>query len=273
MQMVKAASELKCGLREHKRVRWRRCYRHHHPIQSLGQQHNLLDFSFDRGKSSAEIALATAYGSSATNDFTTAIAPTVRTVASISPSSGPPAGGTPVAITGTGFVSGVAVTIGGAATTSVTFVNSTSITAITPAGTAGPQDVVVTNPDTQIGTLTGGFTYGAVVDSATYEVNGVILGGVTLILDGTTQVTSAADGTYQLDVTTTGSHTIVATETGYRSQTQTINVTDLNATDPLDFKGDMVWYRMPQVFHLCWPASTNGNTRLLMALDWISPRY
>ena len=160
------------------------------------------------------------------------------TVGSISPSSGPKTGGTPVTINGTGFVSGAAVTIGGVVATGVTFVSSTSITAITPAGTAGPQNVVVTNPDSQFGTLTGGFTYEGVIEGTTYEANGVILGVVTLTLDGTTQVTSAADGTYQLAIATTGSHTIVATETGYRSQTQTVNVTDVTVTAPLDFKGD-----------------------------------
>ena len=79
---------------------------------------------------------------------------------------------------------------------------------------------------------------GAVIQGTTYGANGVILGGVTLTLDGATQVTSASDGTYQLIVTTTGSHTIVATDTGYGSQTQTANVLDLTATYPLSFDGD-----------------------------------
>ena len=166
------------------------------------------------------------------------IAMVAPTITNISPSSGPTAGGTSVTITGTDFVSGATVAIGGVAATGVTFVSSASITAVTPAGTAGAQNVAVTNPDSQFATLTGGFTYGSVVDGTTYEANGVILGGVTLTLDGTTHVTSAADGTYQLIAATTGSHTIVATQTGYRSQTQTVNVTDLTATYPLDFKGD-----------------------------------
>ena len=130
------------------------------------------------------------------------------------------------------------MTIGSVAATDVTFVSSTSITAITPAGTAGAQNVVVTNPDSQFGTLTGGFIYGARIKGTTYEANGAILGEVTLTVDATTQVTSATDGTYQLIVATTGSHTIVATETGYRSQTQTVNVTDLTVTYPLNFLGD-----------------------------------
>ena len=62
-------------------------------------------------------------------------------------------------ITGTGFQSGAAVTIGGTAATSVTVVSSTSITATTPAHAAGAADVVVTNTDNQAGALSGGYTY------------------------------------------------------------------------------------------------------------------
>jgi len=65
-------------------------------------------------------------------------------VTSISPSSGPTAGGTSVTITGAGFTGTTGVTIGGSAATSVTVVSDTSITATTPAGTAGTASVVVT---------------------------------------------------------------------------------------------------------------------------------
>ena len=80
------------------------------------------------------------------------------TVTAISPNAGPTAGGTAVTITGTNFTGATSVTIGGAATTSVVVVNATTITATTPAGTAGAQDVVVTTPAGN-GTGTGLFTY------------------------------------------------------------------------------------------------------------------
>lgn len=58
-----------------------------------------------------------------------------------------------VTITGTGFVSGCTVTIGGVAATSVVFVNSTTLTCYPGThGSAGQKDVKVTNPDTQYGT-------------------------------------------------------------------------------------------------------------------------
>jgi len=80
-------------------------------------------------------------------------------VSAISPNSGTANGGTAVTITGTGFLAGATVTLGGTAATGVTVVNSTSITATTAAHAAGTVNVVVTNTDAQSGTLTNGYTY------------------------------------------------------------------------------------------------------------------
>ena len=81
------------------------------------------------------------------------------TVTSISPNSGPTAGGTSVTISGSGFLSGATVSLGGTLATSVTVANSNTVTATTGPRTAGVVDVVVTNPDTQTGTLVQGFSY------------------------------------------------------------------------------------------------------------------
>lgn len=81
------------------------------------------------------------------------------TVSSISPTSGTTAGGTAVTITGTGFVSGATVTIGGVAATSVVVGSATSLTAVTGARVAGTVDVVVTNPDAAFGTKAAAYTY------------------------------------------------------------------------------------------------------------------
>jgi hypothetical protein len=89
------------------------------------------------------------------NAFTVVGVPTVTV---ISPNYGPTAGGTSVTITGTNFVTGTTVTIGGNAATGINVTSSTTITATTPAGTAGAQNVVVTNAGGSV-TSTGGFTY------------------------------------------------------------------------------------------------------------------
>jgi IPT/TIG domain len=80
-------------------------------------------------------------------------------VSAISPSSGLTAGGTPVTITGSNFVSGARVSFGGNAATSVVVVSASKITANTPPQKIGGVNVVVTNPDGQSGTLASGFTY------------------------------------------------------------------------------------------------------------------
>jgi len=85
---------------------------------------------------------------------------------SISPATGPSAGGTSVTITGAYFLQGATVTIGGVSATSVTVVNTETITATTGARAAGNTDVVVHNPDGTQATLAGAFTYAAAGGSA-----------------------------------------------------------------------------------------------------------
>ena len=74
------------------------------------------------------------------------------TVTGVTPARGRTAGGTSVTITGTSFIGATGVTIGGRAATSVVVVNATTITAVTPPGTVGATNVVVT---TAIGSGTG----------------------------------------------------------------------------------------------------------------------
>jgi len=77
-------------------------------------------------------------------------------VAGISPESGSVEGGTPVTITGSGFVPGAKVQIGGAPASAVEVVSETEITAVTGSHAAGPADVIVNTPE---GESSGGPTY------------------------------------------------------------------------------------------------------------------
>jgi len=82
-------------------------------------------------------------------------------VTGVSPNTGSTLGTPLVTIRGTGFDAregGPWVTFEGAAVT-VTFLNSTTITATAPAHAAGTVDVVVMNPDGQSARLTQAFTY------------------------------------------------------------------------------------------------------------------
>ncbi len=83
-------------------------------------------------------------GASATgtaDQFTYADLP--PTVTGVSPNTGTAAGGDTVTISGTGFTTATGVYFGGVATTSFTVNSDGSITAVTPAGTAGTVDVTV----------------------------------------------------------------------------------------------------------------------------------
>jgi hypothetical protein len=85
-------------------------------------------------------------------------------VATVLPTIGSTGGGTPVAITGTGFLgtgprSAVVVRFGETVIEAL-HVTDNLILLTTPAHIAGALDVVVTNPDGQTGRLAGGYTYG-----------------------------------------------------------------------------------------------------------------
>jgi hypothetical protein len=80
------------------------------------------------------------------------------TVTSVSPATGPAAGGTDITITGTNFAGATAVALGGVAATLVVVVDETTITCRTGAHAAGAVNVVVTD-DSGAKTLTNGYTY------------------------------------------------------------------------------------------------------------------
>lgn len=73
-----------------------------------------------------------------------------------------PAGGETITLTGTGFKTGAAVTIGGTAAGSVSFVSATELTVTTPAKTAGDYDIVVTNTDGGSATSINGISYNGI---------------------------------------------------------------------------------------------------------------
>ncbi|HEY4811306.1 MAG TPA: IPT/TIG domain-containing protein [Solirubrobacteraceae bacterium] len=80
-------------------------------------------------------------------------------ITSVSPSSGPQAGGTPVLIAGTDLDGATAVKFGGSEAASFKVASPTSIEAVSPAG-SGTVDVTITGPNGQSSTTTGDqFTY------------------------------------------------------------------------------------------------------------------
>jgi hypothetical protein len=90
-------------------------------------------------------------------EFNQAMAVPTAHFGSISPLSGPAAGGQLVTITGTNFIATTVgtiggqpietlVTIGGAPATNISVISSTKLTAVTPAGAPGNATLVITTP-------------------------------------------------------------------------------------------------------------------------------
>lgn len=162
-------------------------------------------------------------------DLVLATAEAGPAITGASPRGGPPAGGTVVTLTGSGFASGATVTVGGAPATGVTVSSASSLTLTTPAGTAGAQDVVVTNPDDRTGTLAGGFTYrDPPTVTGIAPASGTAAGGTTVTVSGTGFVAGAAVtlGTAAASVTGVTDTTITAV-TG-RGAAGTVPVTVTN---------------------------------------------
>ncbi len=98
-------------------------------------------------------------GNTGQRSYTIFIQQALPTIASLTPTFGPTAGGTVVTITGTNLTGASAVTFGGTAA-SFTVNSATSITATTPAHAAGAVNVAVTTPG-GTATATNGYTYQA----------------------------------------------------------------------------------------------------------------
>jgi hypothetical protein len=155
------------------------------------------------------------------------VAPTVSGYGSGSSTSGSTAGGTSVAITGTGFVTGATVKFteesGGSpvspnvvlAATSVTVGSDTSLTAVSPAVTAGTTYfiTVTTAKGTSAYTSNAVFTYSGLVPVVAFvsPAVGPTSGGTAVTITGTGFVTGATVNFVEESGGTAGSPTVPAT--------------------------------------------------------------
>ena len=152
------------------------------------------------------------------------------TITTISPDNGPVSGGTAITITGTGFVAGPAILIGGVTASAITVVSVTQITATTPAsGTTGSKDVKITNPDGQ--NITGAFTYNALpTPTAVSPDNGLYTGGTVITIAGSGFVDGA---TVKINnVAATGVAFISATRITAAVPAGAIGTQDVKVTNP-----------------------------------------
>jgi hypothetical protein len=148
-----------------------------------------------------DVVVTNPAGPSAPQTFTYLPAPTIT---SLTPNQGPEAGGTSVTITGTGFTGTTGVTFGGTPATSFVVDSDTTISAITPAHTAGAVPTVVTAPGGDSAPQT--FTYlpspptigslspnqGPDTGGTTVTITGTNFTGTTAVTFGGTPATSFA---------------------------------------------------------------------------------
>ena len=128
------------------------------------------------------------------------------TVTGVSPSGGLPAGGTSVTITGTNFTGATGVTFGGTAATNVVVVSATSITAKTPAKTAGAVSVVVTTPGgtNAANTL---YTYQAAPTVTSTNTTKISIRATSVTITGTGFDTTAANNAVVFNLSAVGTVT------------------------------------------------------------------
>src|SRR5207245_2421623 len=138
--------------------------------------------------------------------------------------------GVVVASDGTYLVGGLAMSFGGTAATSVVVVSGTQITATTPAHAAGALTVTVTNPDTQSGSLSNGFTYLAAPTVSSVTPNsGPVGGGTAVTIAGTNFVSGATltfGGTAATGVAVVSPTQITATTPAHAAGAVTVAVTN-----------------------------------------------
>lgn len=228
-----------------------------------------------------------AFYSPASNEVTYSVQSPVTppTITSITPGSGPPAGGTSMTITGTNFATGVVVNICGVPATYSMFVHAGAVTALTAPHAEGACTVEVVNTDGQRASRAAGFTYTATPPPAPVNptltaiapVSGPPIGGTLITLTGTnfeTGVSVTLGGTPALDVTRVSATTLTAltpsgapgaravTVINPSGRTATLSAAftyiEPNPTDPNDADGD----GLPDAWELQYgldPRSSTGD--------------
>jgi hypothetical protein len=118
------------------------------------------------------------------------------------------------------------------------------------------------------------------VTGITREVNGNILPGVSITLDGAGPVVSDQYGQYGIMASSTGNHTLVAHKDGFRDRTQTVNIVGLGKGYAVtcNFQGQHglipnapnIWYALDCVNLWLYPPNPQTGLDIWTALDVIN---
>ncbi|MBV9950386.1 MAG: IPT/TIG domain-containing protein [Acidimicrobiia bacterium] len=201
----------------------------------------------------------------ATDGFTYNAAPASL---DLSPSTGPAAGGTAVALTGTHLADTTGVLVCGQAGTDLDVVSDTEVDFTTPAGSVGSCNVVVQTSDSGATTLTNGFRYFAVPTVTSVDpTEGPVAGGVAVTIHGSgfTGATSVTFGDAEAtDVDVVDGTTITATLPAHVAGTVDVVVTTPDASGT---GADAFTYDSPASFLTVSPVAgpTAGGTTITIS--------
>ncbi|MBN9321677.1 MAG: IPTL-CTERM sorting domain-containing protein [Delftia acidovorans] len=192
-----------------------------------------------------DVTVTTVGGTSATSaadQFTYVPAPTVT---SISPTSGPQAGGTTVTLTGTNLSGATAVTFGATAATGFTVNSATQITATAPAGTGTVDVRITTVGGTSATSAADQFTYvPAPTVTSVSPASGSSIGGTTVTLTGTNFTGATAvtfGGTAATGFTVNSATQITATAPAGSAGTVDVRVTTTGGTSATGAAGQFTY--------------------------------
>jgi hypothetical protein len=159
-------------------------------------------------------------------------------VSSVGPKTAKVVGGATVTITGKNLTGATSVMFGAVAVKSFTFVTSTKITAVAPAGSPGTVDVEVTTPSGTSAPVTGDhYTYYAVpAVTSLSQQTGPLAGGTPVIVTGTgfTGATKVSFGSTKASSFTFVSDTeVIAVSPAETAGTRHVTVTTPGGTSPI----------------------------------------
>jgi len=215
-----------------------------------------------------DVTVTNATGTSATSGadiytYTNLPAPTVT---SISPNSGPAAGGTSVIITGTNFTSTSTVKFGATSAT-VTVNSATQITASSPAGSAGTVDVTVTNATGTSATSSADiYTYTTLPGPTVTSISpnsGPAAGGTSVTITGTnfTSTSTVKFGATSATVTVNSATQITASSPAGSAGTVDVTVTVGSNTSATSSNDKFTYVGTPtQLVFTTQPGGGTGGT-------------
>jgi hypothetical protein len=216
------------------------------------------------GTGTVDVTVTTPGGTSATSTADHFSYVGTPTVTAVSPTSGPAAGGTSVTITGTNLTAATAVHFGANAATGVVVNSPTSITATSPAGSAGTVDVTVTTPGGSSATSSADqFTYIAAPTVTNVNPNGgLAAGGTSVTITGTgfTGATAVHFGANAATGVVVNSATsITATSPAGSAGTVDVTVTTPGGTSATSTADNYTYFAVPTVTNVAPSAGPLGG--------------